>query len=125
MAVGNTINYSIPVTGATVGSVTRNNGNQFTGTYAGFTGTYPVSVSLRPANNLSLTKRYGYSTIVKPSAYDNPGTFSLGRAAVSVNIDSAIGSVLTLSELAEFVRYTLAVGLHANLCEDLANGISL
>ncbi len=125
MAVGNTINYSIPVVGTTVGSVLRANGNSFVGTYAGFTGSYPVTLTLRPASSLLSTKRYGLSFVVKPSVNDDPGIVSKGRASVSLNIDASIGSVVTAAELAEFVRYALSQGLHSNLLEDLANGISL
>ena len=125
MAVGNTINYSIPVVGTTVGSLARASGNLFTGTYAGFSGSYPVSMTLRPANSMALSKRYGLSSVIRPSDYDDPGSFSKGRASVSINVDAVVGSSVIASELSEFVRYVLSMQLHSSLIEDLANGISL
>lgn len=125
MAVGNTINYSIPTVGTTVGSIARSSGNQFSGTYAGFSGSYPVAMTLRPANSMALTKRYGLSSVIRPSDYDDPGSFSKGRASVSFNVDAIIGSSVTAGELAEFARYVLSMQLHSSLLEDLANGISL
>jgi hypothetical protein len=74
---------------------------------------------------MALTKRYGLSSVIRPSDFDDPGSFSKGRASVSINVDAVIGSTVIAAELAEFVRYVLSMQLHASLLEDLANGISL
>ncbi len=125
MAIGNTINYSIPTVGTTVGDFSRSNNSSFLDAYTAAGGSYPATLAIRPATAISTRKRFGISTKVRPSDGDDPGTFTKGSASVSINMDVAPGSVMTKAEAAEFIRYSLSVLLHSNLIEDLYDGNSL
>ncbi len=125
MAIGNTINYSVPVVGTTVGDFSRSNNSSFLDAYTAAGGSYPAVLNIRPAAAISTTKRFGVSFKVKPSDVDDPGTVTKGGCTVSINIDATPGSVMTKAEVAEFVRYALSLALHANLIEDLYDGVSL
>ncbi len=126
MAVGNTINVSIPVVGTTVETYTRSNGNQFSSTaYTISSVDYPATLNVRPANALGTSRRFGISTRVRPSDQNDPGTVTKGSCAVSINVDAQIGSAMTATELAKFIRHSLSAALHSNLIEDLSNGVAL
>jgi len=125
MSVGNTINYSIPVVGSTVGDFARSNGNQFTESYTSAGGSYPATLSLRPAGPLARSKKFGLSVKLRPSEQDDPGTVTKGSATISVNIDAVQGSVMTKTEIVELARYCLSTALHSNLLEDLHDGVAL
>ncbi len=126
MAVGNTINYSIPVVGSTVSSVARAHGDSFSkDTYSIGGGTFPILVTLRGSSALGARKRFGATITVRPSVGDDPGTLTKGSATVSVNIDAQMGSVVDATDLAAFVRHSLSMMLHSNLIEDLSSGITL
>ncbi len=123
MAIGNSIDYSIPTTGTKVGDFSRSNSNSFLEAYAAGSGTYPATLTLRPAAPISTAKRFGISTKVRPSDSDDPGAITKGAVTVSINIDATPGSTMTKAEIAEFVRYTLSVMMAPNLIEDLHDGI--
>ena len=127
MAVGNTINYSIPVVGTTVSNVARINGNTFQEVgYSIGGGAYPCQVTLRPAgSNSKGNRRFGVTFIVRPNSQDDPGVITKGAVTVSVNIDTVLGSVVTTTNMASAVRHSLSVMLHSNLIEDLCNGAGL
>lgn len=127
MAVGNTINYSIPVVGSTVASFARSDGNQFLKTdYAIGGSPYPATFTIRPSSTAVTNKRrFGVTFVTKPSASDNPGSLTLGTVTVSVNIDAVLGSAVTTTNLAAAVRHALAATLHSALIEDLSQGTAL
>ncbi len=125
MPVGNTINYSVPVVGTTVGSFDRANNNVFREDYTSAGGSYPTTFTLRAAGPISTLKRFGASAKVRPADFDDPGTLTKGGCTVSINIDASPGAVMTRAEITEFVRYSLSMMLHANLIEDLYDGVAL
>ncbi len=125
MAVGNTINYSIPVVGTTVGDFSRSDSRSFLETYTAAGGSYPAVLSIRPAKPIATVKSFGITTRVRPSDVDDPGTVTKGNATMSININATPGSVMTKAEIAEFIRYSLSTLLHSNLIEDLYDGVSL
>ena len=122
MAIGNSVNYSIPVVGTTVGAFDRIDTKTFYEDYTAATGSFPASMVIRPAQSLSTTKRLGVTFKVRPSDFDNPGTVTQGSASVSINIDAVPGSIMTKAEIAEFTRYALSAMLSSTLIESLYDG---
>ncbi len=125
MSIGNTVNYSIPVVGTTVGDFSRSNNTNFLESYTAAGGSYAATLTIRPSAPISTQKRFGVSAKVRPSDVDDPGTFTKGGCTVSINIDAVPGSVMTKAEICEFARYSLSTALHSNLLEDLYDGNSL
>lgn len=126
MAIGTTINDSVPVVGTTVHTYNRANGNTFTVTYAiSGGGSYLSQLSLRPAGPTSKQKRFGATLKMRPSEYDDPGTLTNGAVSVTLNIDATIGSELTETAVALYVRHAISTWLKATLIEDLMAGTSL
>ncbi len=125
MAIGNSIDFSIPTTGTKVGDFSRSNNSTFIEAYTAAGGSYPATLNIRPAQAISTLKRFGASVKVRPSDQDDPGTLTKGGCSVSINIDATPGTVMTKAEIAELVRYSLSIMLHANLIEDLYDGVTL
>ncbi len=126
MTIGNTINYSIPAVGTTVDSFARSSTNSFLdATYTAATGSFPATLTIRQAKQIATKKTYGLTCRIKPSDVDDPGTVTKGDCTVSLNIVATPGSIMTKAEISEFIRYTLSAALHANLLEDLYDGITV
>ncbi len=126
MAVGNSINYSVPVVGTTVGTMTRIQGSTFShSAYSIASNTYPITVTLRSAGIQSKRRRFGATIVLRPDVNDDPGVLTKGSVSVSVNIDTSIGSVVSITNLPAVVRHALSTLLHSNLIEDLSQGTSL
>ncbi len=124
MAVGSTINFSIPVVGTTVSAFTRVAGNIFTAAMT-LTSSWTASLVIRAAGVQTTNARFGLVMRIKPSDNDDPGTLTKGNVTVSINIDAQKGTEITSANLAKAVRYALSTALHSNLIEDLSNGQSL
>lgn len=126
MAVGNSINYSIPVVGSTVATFARAEGNVFTlSTYSVGGGSYPAKFVIRGVNNAAKRKRFGITFQTTPSSLDDPGSLTKGSATVSVNIDALMGSIIDNGDLANVIRHSLSMSLHSNLFEDLMTGVTI
>ncbi len=126
MAVGNTINVSVPAVGTTVESFTRSNGNTFICSAFTIGGTdYTANLNLRPAQAFAAKKSFGLTARISPSFADDPGTRTKGAVTVAVNISWADGSVMTTAEMSKFVKNSMSAFLHSNLIEDLSSGIAL
>ncbi len=125
MAIGNSIDYSIPTVGTTVGTVNRSTGNTFTGTYVGVSGDHTAILSVRPASPNARNRQFGITMRVDPSLADDPGVQTKGACTVAINISTKLGTTMTAAEVAEFTRKTLSAALKANLIEDLCAGTSL
>ena len=122
MAIGATINLSIPVTGTTVDSLTKSREGIYVGGYTLSSVDWPNMFVVRPATVLSTRKRFGATYKINPSLNDDPGTASKGSVSVSINIDAVVGSVITSAELANQVRYALSAFLSSTLVETLRDG---
>jgi hypothetical protein len=72
-----------------------------------------------------MSKRFGMTYRVSSAGPDAPGDQPQGSVTMSVNIDAALGSKLTASELATQVRQALSVLLKTSLIEDLSTGTAL
>lgn len=122
MTIGSSINYSVPTTGTTVGTMQKVLEGIFSdGITIGSTD-YPAMLSLRPAQVISKRKRFGATYRVSPSTLDDPGSLTKGSLSVSVNIDATVGSVLTEAEIVTQVKYALSTLLAANIISDLSLG---
>jgi hypothetical protein len=124
MTVGSTINYSVPVVGTTVETFDRSTANAFRVDYTQAGGTYPAVLTIRPAGEPSTLKRFGVTGKVRPADFDDPGSLTKGGCTVNINIDAVPGSVMTRAEIIEFTRYIFSTALHANLIENLYDGIT-
>lgn len=122
MAIGNTVNLSIPVVGTTVDSVAKARDGLYIGDFTVGGETFTSSLTLRPAAAQGARKRFGATYKLWPAVPAGPATASKGSVTVSVNIDSEIGSQLTGGELASQVRYALAAMLSSTLVETLRDG---
>ncbi len=126
MAVGNTINISVPVVGTTVESFTRTSNNTFlAAAYTVGSTDLLATLSLRPATTLASNKSYGLTMRVDASIADDPGTLTKGACTVSINVQCKPGTLMTKSAIAAAVRHSLSSMLHASLIEDLHDGIAL
>jgi hypothetical protein len=126
MAVGNTINYSIPVVGTTVSSLTRVQGNTFLkDAYSIGGSSFPATLLLRPAGAQAIRRRFGVTFAVRPDATDAPGSFTQGSLSISLNVDSRFGSIVDDGDRATAIRHFLSTLLHSNLIEDLGTGVAL
>ncbi len=126
MAVGNTINVSIPVVGTTLETFQRSSGNAFVTTaYTINSVDYSSTLSLRNSQVLTGSKAFGLTARIDPSLGDDPGVVSKGACTVAINVQWRPGSVMTNAEMSKFVRTALSAALHANLLEDLSNGVAL
>ncbi len=124
--IGNTVNVSVPTVGTTTESYVRSSGNQFlTTAYTIGAADYTATLTLRPAGSFSSTRSFGYTTRIAPSSLDDPGTLTKGGLTVAINVSWANGAVVSQSEMAKFVRYSLSAMLHASLIEDLSLGTAL
>ena len=126
MAVGNTINVSVPVVGTTTESFTRSNGNSFiTSAYTVNSVDYIATLDLRSAKSVANSKSFGITMRLDPSIADDPGSVTKGAVSCTINVATRPGSVVSKTEMAKFVRATLSAMLHSNLIEDLNDGIAL
>jgi hypothetical protein len=124
--IGNTINVSIPTVGTTTESYTRSSGNLFlTTAYTVGAVDYTATLQLRPAGSLSSTRNFGYTARIAPSSLDDPGSLTKGGVTVAVNVSWTNGSVMTTTELVDFVKESISVALVTDLISDLSVGIAL
>ena len=123
MAVGSSINVSIPVIGTTVETAAKAREGYFVGAMT-ISGTdYPFTISLRPAGNALLNRRrLGVTFKVNPSETDAPSTSAKGSCTASLNVDASIGTIMTAPELAKQIRYALSAILASTLLENLIDG---
>jgi len=123
MAIGSSINTSIPVIGTTVDTLAKSRQGLFQGKTTISSVDFPTALSLRPAGSaLYNRRRFGVTYQVKPADTDTPVTSDKGSLTVSVNIDAVVGSVISNAELAKQVRYALSAVLASTLVEQLSTG---
>jgi hypothetical protein len=122
MAIGTTINYSIPVVGTTVSSTTKAREGLYSSTATVGGSSYNHEVRLRPAGVSGTTRRFGLTYKISPATAVGSSTAPLGSVSVSINIDSVIGTAVTTSVLADQIRYALSSMLSSTLVETLRDG---
>ncbi len=126
MAIGNTVNVSVPVVGTTTESFTRSNGNKFLcSAYTVNSVDYIATLDLRPAASVAANKSFGLTLRLDTSIGDDPGSITKGACTAVINVSARPGSVVTKAECAKLVRAALAAALQSNLIEDLYDGIAL
>jgi len=123
MAIGSSINTSIPTIGTTVDTLTKSRQGFYQGKTTITSVDFPTALSLRPAGSAMFNRRrFGATYQVKPADTVSPVTSDKGSLTVSVNIDATVGSVITNAELAKQVRYALSALLASTLVEQLSTG---
>ena len=126
MAIGNTVNVSVPVVGTTTESFTRSNGNKFLcSAYTVGGSDYIATLDLRPAAPVASSKSYGLTVRLDPSIADDPGSITKGAVTCAINVSARPGSVANKAECVKLVRAALSAALASNLLEDLHDGIAL
>lgn len=123
MAIGSSINVSVPTVGTTVESLAKARDAFFTGNMTISSNDYPFTLSLRPAGTpTSNRRRFGATYKVSPADSDAPAVSSKGSCTVSVNIDANIGTVITAAELENQVLYALSAMLSTDVIGNLLAG---
>jgi len=123
MAIGSSVNVSIPVVGTTVETLSRAREALFNGAMTIGGTDYPMTLALRPVGNPLLNRRrLGLTFKVNPAETNAPTTSDKGSVSVSLNIDASIGSVINAAELAKQIRYALSAALASTLLENLIDG---
>lgn len=122
MAIGSTINFSVPVVGTTVDTLDKFREALFS-TPISVGGTdVPIVVQLRAANIQGFQKRFGVSWKFNPAVLDASSAVTKGRISVSVNVDATLGSEIDSAKVALQVRYALSTLLASSLIESLRDG---
>jgi hypothetical protein len=83
----------------------------------------PIVLTLRAAAPGSNYKSFGTTYKYDPSINDSNNDARSGSVTVTINVNAAVGAVLTKAEIANHVRYALSAALKASLIEDLYDGI--
>jgi len=123
MAIGSTINVSIPVVGTTVETFDKVRDGLYSNAMTIASTDYPATIAIRPTGNiLDPRKRTGLTYKVSPSKNDEPIASAKGSLSVSINIDATTGTVITTAELAKQVRFALSAMLASTLVETLVAG---
>jgi len=122
MAIGATINYSIPVVGSTVDTLNKVKESLWTDSISVGGVDVPVTLQLRAASLASFNRRYSAVWKFNPSVLDAAGASTKGRITISVNVDSTLGTEITASAHANQVRWALSTLLAATLIESLRDG---
>ena len=123
MAIGSSVNLSIPVIGTTVKTLSRSTERLFGGAMTISGSDYPMQLQLRPAGSpIYNRRRFGLTFRVNPAETNAPVTSDKGSLSVSLNIDASIGTVITEAELTKQIRYALSAALASTLLENLVIG---
>lgn len=122
MAIGSTINYSVPAVGTTVATLNKVKDGLYTLDVELGDVDVPIRLELRPAGVNSLRRRFGASWKFQPNVLDTLDALTKGKVSVSLNIDATLGSTITTTALANHVRWALGALLKSSLLEDLMAG---
>lgn len=123
MAIGSSINVSLPSVGTTVHTLAKAILSRFTKTLTVSSEEAPIDLRLRAAAIGQRTKAFGLTYKYDPSINDSGSDAGSGAVTCSINVNARPGAVLTKAEIANHIRYALSAALKANLIEDLYDGV--
>lgn len=123
MAIGSTINYSVPTVGTTVGTLAKAAAGEFTLLVEAGDVDVPIVVKLRRSSLGSIQRRFGATWKFRPSQLDAGGTQTKGDVSVAINVDSHLGTTVTREALVATVKHAMSVLLHASLVDNLVDGM--
>jgi hypothetical protein len=122
MSLGASIVDSIPTVGTTVHTFDKIKDLEYV-EYITVGGVdIPAKLSLRTSPVGNNRTRFGATLKYYPSQQDVASAVSLGGVTVSLNCDASLGSTMTPSAVADFVRYLMGAMLKATLIEALRDG---
>lgn len=128
MALGSTIDYSVPVVGTTVNSVTLVKSGEFSdGDY--FTDTngndVPFTVRFRPGSTGSSGGGFGLTGTFNPSVYNQALGADQGKVTVTINCNYRNGVSVDKDVVEEIVHYAFSCLLKATAIRGLIDGSNL
>jgi polyisoprenoid-binding protein YceI len=122
MAIGSSINVSLPTVGTTVHTLAKANVGKFSKTVTVSSEDAQIVLTLRAASMTSRFKSLGATYKYDPSINDSPNDARSGSVTVSVNVNASVGAVLTRAEVLNHIRYALSGALKTDLLEALFDG---
>jgi hypothetical protein len=123
MAIGSSINVSLPSVGTTVHTLDKAMVAKFQKTLTVSSEDAPIVLTLRAAAAESRTKGLGLTYKYNPSINDSGSDANSGSVTVTMNVNASIGAVLTRAEVLNHIRYALSAALKTDLLEALIDGI--
>lgn len=125
MALGSSIDYSVPAVGSTVNSVGAIADGDFTdGDY--FTDTLgndvPLRVKFRPGVAGSNSGAFGITGTFNPSVYNQALAADQGKVTVTINCNYRNGVSVDPDEVEAIVHYTISCLLKATAISGLISG---
>lgn len=124
MAIGSSINYSVPTVGTTVSSLAKVQEAMFTKSVAqgGVLPDVPIVLRLRPAIVSSQRRLFGLTWAYNPGINDQNVASQSGRITVTLNVDAVLGSTIAASSVLDQTKYALSVALASTLLDNLRDG---
>lgn len=122
MAIGTTIDYSIPVVGTTVAAFDKSKEGLFVEQISVSGANVPMRLELRASPLGSLRRSFGSSLKFTPQVLDVPQVATKGRITVSLNVDAYLGSAVDDTNTLVYTRWFLSMLLKSTLLEALRDG---
>lgn len=122
MAIGSTIDYSIPTVGSTVAAFDKSKDGLFVEQISVSSVNVPMRLELRTSPLGSLRRAFGGSLKFTPQVLDVPSVATKGRITVSLNVDAYLGSAVDDTTLMTYTRWFLSTMLKSTLLETLRDG---
>lgn len=125
MALGSTIDYSVPTVGATVSTVTLIKDGEFSdGDY--FTDTngndVPLIVKFRPGSAGQNAAGLGLTATFNPSIYNQALGADQGKVTVTINCAYRNGVSVDTAEVEQIIHYAISCLLKATAISGLISG---
>jgi len=122
MSLGSSIVDSIPTVGSTVHTFDKLKDLSYVEqiTVGGID--VPAKLDLRTSSVGAGRCRFGGTLKFNPSVNDVASAVTIGRISVTLNVDATLGSTMTPSAVADYVRYFMGAMLKATLLEALRDG---
>lgn len=125
MALGASIDYSVPAVGVTVSSVTLIKDGEFAdGDY--FTDTngndVPLTVKFRPGSQDRNSAGIGLTATFNPAIYNLALGADQGKASVTINASYRNGVSVDKAEVVKIIHYAISCLLKATVIDGLISG---
>lgn len=125
MAIGSSINLSIPTAGTTAKTVTKMSNGEFTVYVTPVAGYPAVPVSLKLRTNaasarpgVTMSLGLGY----KPRSVEDVAHPSLGQLSLSCTVTAKLGTIVTADLLADHIAYLGSVLSNASVIDTMVQG---
>lgn len=122
MAIGTSIVDSVPAVGTTVHTLDKFQAGIYCAEIETGDVDTLIRLELRPSSIGSTTRKIGSSWKFNPASTDAPGSQTKGRVTITLNVDAALGTVVTRAALLNHIRWHMGALLKATLLEALVDG---